>query len=336
MPRQSRRELRPIHFALGLSLLANLILVGLVGDGDAEPPAELEEVAEADPLAEPELDVERSLPEAPEPPTTPPPATGDDWRVLRASLTHSIPRTLSGPAEPYGDVLSAAYARLFMWDLDLRSDLRPNDGLAVVYRPDADEQVVIAAAHFESIRLRRTLTAYRWHATGDEHSSYWQQDGTELAMRLDNSPLRDYEQVTSLVRDRPNHRGMDFKTPVGTPVHSPWAGRVTRTNWNWRNNGNGVEIRYENGILAKFLHLSENRVAEGDRVSAGQIIALTGNTGRTTGPHLHYQLDRGDEVLDPIDVHGTHRRSLPGSDRAAFQREVHRLRDLLEAPSTTN
>jgi murein DD-endopeptidase MepM/ murein hydrolase activator NlpD len=123
---------------------------------------------------------------------------------------------------------------------------------------------------------------------------------------------------------------MDFKTPVGTEVTAPRAGTVTRSNWNWKANGNCIEIRYEDGVLAKFLHLNENRVKRGDRVHAGQVIALTGNTGHSTAPHLHYQLDRGSKTLDPLDYHGTVRRSLDPEQTAALQRDVAGFEKLLD------
>lgn len=52
------------------------------------------------------------------------------------------------------------------------------------------------------------------------------------------------------------------------------------------------------------------------------MIALRGNAGRSTGPHLHYQLNRGEQVVDPVEYHGTERRTLPASDRAAFAEVV--------------
>jgi len=85
---------------------------------------------------------------------------------------------------------------------------------------------------------------------------------------------------------------------------------VLRTNWNWSANGNCMEVQYPDGTLAKFLHLSENRVKVGDKVEVGQVIALTGNTGHSTAPHLHYQLNQGEKVVDPLDYHGTERRQL--------------------------
>ena len=150
-----------------------------------------------------------------------------------------------------------------------------------------------------------------------------------MPYRLVDGPLDDYEQVTSLLRDRPNHKGMDFKTPVGTPVKAPRAAVVTRENWRWTANGNCLELRFDDGTVAKFLHLSENDVHPGDRVAAGQVIARTGNTGHSTAPHLHYQLEKNGRIVDPLDYHQVERRRLPAGDMAAFQAEVARYDALL-------
>jgi murein DD-endopeptidase MepM/ murein hydrolase activator NlpD len=249
-------------------------------------------------------------------------APGEGWKTLGGKVEHSLARTFQQLAAEDGDALSSVFARLFVWDVDMRRDLQSGDAIAVVWRMGSDGFPEVAAGSLSAGKLGRTLAVYRWQAPGDSYPSYWYLDGTEVPHRLKESPLAQYEQITSLLKDRPSHKGMDFKVPVGTEVMSPRAGVVTRANWNWAANGNGIEIRYDDGVLAKFLHLNENRVAVGERVSAGQVIALSGNTGRSTAPHLHYQLDRGDKALDPIDYHGSLRRQLDEAQIAALRRDV--------------
>ena len=173
------------------------------------------------------------------------------------------------------------------------------------------------------------MAAYRWQAPGDAFTSYWQEDGTEVPYRLQDGPLQDYEQITSLLKDRPSHAGMDFKTPVGTPVVSPKAGTVARVNWNWNANGNCVEVKHDDGAVIKYLHLSESRVSVGDRVGKGDVIALTGNTGRSTAPHLHYQVEKAGKVLDPLEYHGTVRRRVEGQTLQSLMTETGRLDAIL-------
>lgn len=254
-----------------------------------------------------------------------------EWKAVHASLKRSPSYTFDEVVPEDGDALSAVYSRLFMWDLDLRKDLSPGDQMAVAYRWTDEEQLEIAVARLQSKKLGKQFRAYRWLAAGDTFASYWDESGVEVPFTLKNGPLKGYEQITSLLKDRPTHKGMDFKTPVGTPVHSPQAGVVLRSNWNWNSNGNCLELQYPDGTLVKYLHLSENKVKPGDKVEADQVIALTGNTGHSTAPHLHYQINQGDKVLDPLDYHGTERRTMSDAAKVAFDAGRGRLDALLAA-----
>jgi murein DD-endopeptidase len=318
---------------LGASLALNVfLLAGSFGGGDSEDPVATEEasVSEDAELAEgTEGDDDEAVEPAAASASAPVPsaapaaqAPAGEWVVLHGSVDSSLARTFQGIAGEDGDALASVFTRLFVWDVDMRRDLQKGDAVSVVWRKGADGIPEVAAGTFASKRLGKTLAAYRWQAAGDQYPSYWRLDGTEAPLRLKDGPLEQYEQITSLLKDRPSHKGMDFKTPVGTEVRSPRAGVVTRVNWNWGANGNCVEVKFDDGVLAKFLHLRENKVKQGDRVAVGQVIALTGNTGHSTAPHLHYQLDRGDKTLDPLDYHGTVRRSLSGDQVAALKRDV--------------
>ena len=250
------------------------------------------------------------------------------WSIFDEAVTHSLARTFAAADPVNGDALSAVYSRLFHWDIDLRRDLRKGDRIRVAWKA-TDDGVEIAAASLKSGKLGKTLTAYRYQRSQDAYPSFWMKDGTEITRRLKESPLADYEMVTSLLKDRPSHAGMDFKTPVGTPTLATRSGRVTRTNWNTRSNGNCVEIEFSDGVLAKYLHLATTSVRAGQHVRAGAVIGTSGNTGRSSGPHLHYQLNKGKRVLDPIDVHGTTSRSISPGDHDAFRSHVARLDALL-------
>ncbi len=244
--------------------------------------------------------------------------------VLSAQVEHSLARTFQAKAGDRADVLAAVTARLFFFDLDLRADLQKGDVVKVAYTWDG-ALAHIPVAVYESKKLGKSLTAYEFKASNDQFSSWWDESGQEMAFRLVDGPLDNYEQITSLLKDRPKHKGMDFKVPEGTPVKSPKAGRVVRANWNVANNGNCVEVQYADGTLAKFLHLSRTDVKEGQGVGAGAVVGLSGNTGHSTAPHLHYELEKGGKILDPIDYHGVVRRTLPEGDRAAFEAERTRL-----------
>lgn len=244
------------------------------------------------------------------------------WSAADVEVRGSITASLAPAAGADGPEVAAHFARIFMWDLDLRKDVVAGDRILVLWRRDPAGQLEVGAARYESQRLGRELRAYRFRAPGDPTPSYWDPAGVEVPRRLEASPLRRYEQITALLKDRPTHQGMDFKTPTGTPVHAPRPGVVTRVDWKLRGNGHCLEVRYDDGTMAKFLHLSSTKVRPGARVAAGQVIALTGNTGRSTAPHLHYQLNRGQRTVDPVDYHGASRRRLAQADVEALRKEI--------------
>ena len=103
------------------------------------------------------------------------------------------------------------------------------------------------------------------------------------------------------------HEGNDFATPVGTPVHSMSTGTVTFAGWE-SGYGNKVEITYWDGTLSVYAHLSSISVSVGDKVDPGEVVALSGNTGHSTGPHLHLEIHpNGGAAIDPapwLHAHG--------------------------------
>ncbi len=309
-----------VYGILGGSLAFNLLHIidgpsgdtaTLTGDGVEEvvPEETVEAIVDATPADEPQQDAPEVL--------------SDDWTVVHASVTHSLTRTFVNAGIPNADALSMVFTRLFVWDFDLTKDLRKGDKIELAYRMGDDGHPEIAGARLHSKKYNKTFTAFRWKAPKDTYASYWMIDGTEINHQLKNSPIREYEQVTSLLKDGRGHKGMDWKAPVGTPTYAPKSARVTRVNFgNFRYNGNCVELKFSDGTLAKYLHLEKVNVKEGQTVKVGDTVGLVGNTGRSTAPHLHYQLNKGKRVLDPVQYHGTYRRKIQSGDVVDFLSDI--------------
>ncbi|MGE5092509.1 MAG: peptidoglycan DD-metalloendopeptidase family protein [Bacillota bacterium] len=95
------------------------------------------------------------------------------------------------------------------------------------------------------------------------------------------------------------HEGIDVSAPMGTPIEAPAAGRVLSAGWE-TGYGNVVTIDHGYGIVTKFAHASKLFVRQGQRVARGQRIALVGNSGLATGPHLHYEVHVNGRPVDPL------------------------------------
>ena len=100
------------------------------------------------------------------------------------------------------------------------------------------------------------------------------------------------------------HSGMDIAAPQGTPVEAPASGLVTFAAADLYLTGGTVLLDHGHGVSSNFLHLSRIDVKVGDRVAQGQVIGAVGETGRATGPHLHWGLNWFDVRLDPLLLRG--------------------------------
>jgi murein DD-endopeptidase MepM/ murein hydrolase activator NlpD len=232
-----------------------------------------------------------------------------------------------------GSRLTQVVVRSLVWWLSVPVDLRRGDLLEALYEERNGEDPVIHAVRYKSTKNARTYAAYLFKSSTSQWPRFYTPDGAELELRLQHAPLDDYEQVTSLLRDGRGHKGVDFKTPVGTPVKAPFDATVVKKNWNWKGNGNSIEL-HENGghgWTALFLHLSEPpSPAVGAHVSRGDVVGKSGNTGHSFAPHLHYQLMSGTKVLDPFAVQETYRKKLPEKEKPALSAEMQRLDHLLD------
>ncbi len=114
-------------------------------------------------------------------------------------------------------------------------------------------------------------------------------------------PLSQHE-VTSLYgkRKRDFHEGVDFRARPGTPVFAAQTGKVIYAGNRIRGYGKMLVVKHDRGIATVYAHNSKLLVKTGQQLKQGQKIAISGNTGRSTGPHLHFEVRMGPEAVDPM------------------------------------
>ena len=270
--------------------------------------------------------------------------------TLRGPLEDSVSAALPPGDRAWAEQLTQVTNRILVWSLQISRDGRKGDKLEVLYElPTAQPNAVVAigdagpvgkepvvlALRYGSQKLGRLITAYRFKPESTPFAHYYTSEGVEVEEHLVESPVSDYEQVTSLLRDGRRHKGVDFKTPVGTPVRSPFDGQITRRNWHFSANGNCIEVvDAKTGRHAIFLHLESvpKEMQPGRKVARGEVVARSGNSGHSTAPHLHYQLEAPDgRVLDPFAVLASRKVVLEGSAKAEFEGERSRLDPMLVA-----
>lgn len=124
-------------------------------------------------------------------------------------------------------------------------------------------------------------------------------------------PLKEMKRISSAFGERTDpftgksrfHHGLDIAAESGTPVYPASPGKVIFSGKKG-GYGNMVEILHEDGLVTRYGHNSENIVKEGDIVSPSRAIAYVGSTGRSTGPHLHFEVLKEGKALDPESLYG--------------------------------
>jgi murein DD-endopeptidase len=346
----SSKKKSPLPKVFALAVVAGLIAgavywVRRIPEGKTLPPAIAKmrealavgiDAGSAQPLNTDSAAVPSGAPSAPAAPAKPVPNPVRQSGIRLASVVVNGPletAIVDATGSVTGPALTQVLKRALVWWANVPGDLLKGDRIDVLYEERANEEPLMHAVRFISSKLGRTFQAYRFKGPQDAYARFYQPNGDELELRLEDSPIDEYEQITSLLRDGRRHKGVDFKAREGTPVHATFDGVITRRNWNFRGNGNSLELTDATGRRkALFLHLSElsSNVRVGLRVHKGDVIAHSGNSGHSFAPHLHYQLMAGDaKVLDPFNVHRTYRRRLSDDVRPAFEAEMRRLEPLL-------
>lgn len=100
------------------------------------------------------------------------------------------------------------------------------------------------------------------------------------------------------------HKGIDIAAPRGTSIFVASEGEVVRTGYDAGGYGRFIEVRHPNGMSTLYAHLSRIDVARGDHLGSGERIGLVGSTGRSTGPHLHFEVRRDQTQVNPTSVLG--------------------------------
>ncbi|MCA3244253.1 MAG: peptidoglycan DD-metalloendopeptidase family protein [Alphaproteobacteria bacterium] len=197
---------------------------------------------------------------------------------------------------------------IFAWDLDYTRDIHPGDTFKVTYEEtqnDLGQRVktgrILAAAFTVGGETRQ---AFWWPGTNE----YLNEKGESKRKLLLRTPLEVYRISSGFgLRTHPVlgfsklHTGTDFAAPIGTPVKASGDGVITFIGPKGPN-GNLIRIRHNEKFSTAYAHLHRftKGLKVGSRVRQGQIIAQVGNTGRSTGPHLHYEVQIHGQSVNPM------------------------------------
>jgi murein DD-endopeptidase MepM/ murein hydrolase activator NlpD len=231
---------------------------------------------------------------------------------------------------------------LFSFDVDFQRDIRPGDSFELLYERLTDssgnavaERDVVSG----SMNLGgKVITLYRFKSDKGR-VGYFDEKGQSARKTLMRTPT-DATRISSSFGRRRHpilgytriHRGVDFAAPTGTPVYAAGDGVVEKAGWAG-GYGKYVRIRHNGTYKSAYAHLS--RIARGmragRRVKQRQIIGFIGSTGRSTGPHLHYELIRNGRQINPRRVRLPAGYRLSGAELERFKAEISTVKERIFA-----
>jgi len=220
--------------------------------------------------------------------------------------------------------------RIFSFDVDFQRDIRSGDDFEIYYEryatPDGN-RIREGDILFAKLTLSgKPVALYRYKAPGGDRTDYFHADGTSARRALMKTPV-DGARLSSTFGARRHpilgytrmHKGLDFAAPRGTPIMAAGDGVIERANW-YGSFGRYIKIRHNGTYKTAYAHLNgfAKGIAAGKRVKQGQVIGYIGTTGRSTGPHLHYEVFRDDKQVNPFSLKLPTGETLKGDKLVAF------------------
>ena len=192
------------------------------------------------------------------------------------------------------------FARIYGFQIDFQRDIRRNDTYQIIYEVFEDDNKKIFNTGniiFADLNLSNQSNAFYFFNDGGEKGHY-DINGKSVKKALMKTPINGARLSSKFgMRKHPidgynkMHRGTDFAAPKGTPIMASGDGIVIKASW-CGGGGNCVKIRHNSSYSTVYAHLSKfaAKIKKGTRVKQGQTIGYVGSTGKSTGPHLHYEV----------------------------------------------
>jgi murein DD-endopeptidase MepM/ murein hydrolase activator NlpD len=241
-----------------------------------------------------------------------------------------------------GRTLVGTFVEVFEGRINFNTDTRPGDTFRLLVTEERIDGTLLryGTVHALEYRSQRRGPLQAFHfAPREELDDFYDETGRAVHGGWLRTPLH-YDHISSpfdprrmhpvLHRIMP-HNGIDYSAATGTPVWAAADGEVT---WAGERgpNGNLISISHEGGYESHYAHLSRfaSGIARAVRVRQRQVIGYVGSTGRSTGPHLHFGLERRGRFVDPARELNGPGRMLPQGLQARYRQEASRLRGVLE------
>ncbi|MDA5192340.1 M23 family metallopeptidase [Govanella unica] len=251
--------------------------------------------------------------------------------ALRTGGTIDNSLFLSAKRQNVPQTVIAELIRIFSYDVDFQRDIKEGDSFELYYdrhvskdgKKARDGNILFAKMTLSG----KPITLYRYQEGGEDRADYFHENGKSVKKSLLKTPI-DGARLTSGFGSRRHpvlgytkvHKGVDFGAATGTPIMAAGDGVIERAG-PFSSYGNYVRVRHTNSYSTAYAHMSRVAagISPGTRVRQGQVIGYVGTTGRSTGPHLHYEVLAANTQVNPLSLKLPTGRELGGRQLASFK-----------------
>lgn len=241
------------------------------------------------------------------------------------------------------DYIVSEFTRVFSYDVDFQRQVSASDTFELFYgNPLTGSSSKRKVLHYAKLSTDGITKTYFRFTSSDGQTDYFDADGRSASRALLKTPISGAKLTSGFgVRVHPllgytkMHTGVDFGAPTGTPIHAAGAGVISVAGRE-SGYGNVVEIKHNVKYKTMYAHMSRfaQGIRNGVRVNQGQVIGYVGTTGRSTGPHLHYEVRINDRPVNPTAIRATGGKQLAGNDLQKFRANKQRIFAMMQnAPS---
>jgi murein DD-endopeptidase MepM/ murein hydrolase activator NlpD len=261
----------------------------------------------------------------------------------RARVGSSLYATAKDNAIP--DYIVSEFTRVFSYDVDFQRQISATDSFELFFgAPLTGSSSKRKVLHYAELTYDgRTKTYFRF-TNADGQTDYYDENGRSAARALLKTPISGARLTSGFgMRRHPllgyskMHTGADFGAPSGTPIRAAGSGTIDLAGRHGAY-GNTIVVKHTTKHKTLYAHMSRFAagVRAGQRVNQGQIIGYVGSTGRSTGPHLHYEVRVNDRPVNPTAIKAAGGKQLSGADLQRFRvNKVKVVSMMQQAPSAT-
>ncbi len=225
-------------------------------------------------------------------------------------------------------------AHAFQWTIDFAMETRKGDSFKFIYEKKYLNGEYVRPGKILAAKYINAGKEYQiyYYEESDDNQGYFNEEGKSAQKMFLKAPVN-YKYISSGYTTGPrylakfrmytsSHKAIDYAAQTGTPIRSVGDGMVTTAGWNSSGYGYLTAVRHNSTYTTRYAHQSRILVRPGQRVEQGEVIGYVGNTGLSTGPHLHYEMIKYGRKINPLNLELPPAQSISKDKMEDFQKAI--------------